>query len=148
MNKTTTVITDYEDIMKLLDEGVNDKKKKELENFLKTCEKNPSLLFAICSFSAISGHSLDPECCAPVEKELLQGAMTACVERILEGCKVNGKDGHFSCGGMGSRWLDLNRWAKSVKLDYVRCAFYSKKFSEEWKQEKPYSIQITVEKSR
>ena len=144
----TTVITDFKEIEKMMDSTTNQKKRKELENFLKVCVGNPSLLFSICSINAIDGHSLDPESCAPIADGLLQKAMNRCVERILSGCEVNGKDGHFSSGGMGSRWLDLNEWAESQNLTYCRCAFYSKKFSKDWDEDKPYSIVLTVEKAK
>jgi hypothetical protein len=133
----------------MMDETTNDQKKKELENFLKVCGTHGEfLLHQICGIGAMDGHSLDPECCAPIERSLIQKAMKMCVSRIVNGCKVNGKDGHFSCGFMGSRWLDLNDWARQNGLTYCRCAFYSKKFSEDWEYDKPYQIMLTVEKAK
>ena len=143
-----SVIEDQAVIDKMMDETANDLKKKELQNFLKVCEGKPSLLRQICDIGAIDGHSLDSEACAPIERFFIYKAMSHCVNRILEGCEVNGKDGHFSCGFLGSRWMDLDDWARAYGLTHCRCAFYSKKFSEEWKSDKPYLIQLTVEKAK
>jgi hypothetical protein len=143
-----SVITDLSEIEKMMNETTISQKKKELENFLTVCTGKPSLLQQICKIGAVSGHTLDPECCAPVDVAMLHKAMHRCVERIISGCKVNGKDGHFSNGGMGSRWMDLNEWARDNGLDYCRCAFYSKKFSEDWDEDKPYRIVLTVEKAK
>lgn len=143
-----SVIKDPAVIEKMMDETINDQKKKELENFLKVCATyGEPLLHNICRISAIDGHSLD-ECCAPIEKGLLQKAMAMCVSRIISGAKVNGKDGHFSNGFLGSRWMDLDGWARTNGLTHCRCAFYSKKFSKEWDDDKPYRIVLTVEKAK
>lgn len=146
-----SVISDPSVIEKMMDETTIAQKKKELENFLKVCGTHGEfLLQQICSIGAMDGHSLDPECCAPVERDLIQKAMRMCVSRIVSGCEVNGKDGHFSNGFMGSRWMDLDGWARKNGLDHCRCAFYSKKFSspEDWEGEKPYRIVLTVEKAK
>jgi hypothetical protein len=143
-----TLISDPAVIDAMMDDTTIQAKKTELENFLTVCMGRPELLHSICSIGAMDGYSLDPECCAPVSDALLRKAMTKCVERILAGCYVNGKDGHFSNGFMGSRWLDLNVWAQQNGLTYCRCAFYSKKFSKDWKGDKPYRIMLTVEKAK
>jgi hypothetical protein len=143
-----SVISDPKVIEAMMDGGIIQAKKKELQNFLTVCRGNPYLLHQICSVGAIDGHSLDSECCDPIDRTLIQKAMRKCVERILEGCEVKGKDGHFSNGFMGSRWMDLDVWARQNGLTHCRCAFYSKKFSEDWDEEMPYKIMLTVEKSK
>ena len=144
-----SVISDPAVIEKMMDETTNDQKKKELQNFLKVCGTHGEfLLQQICSIGAMDGHSLDPESCAPVDVALLRRAMSKCVSRIVSGCEVNGKDGHFSNGFLGSRWMDLDGWAQSVGLTHCRCAFYSKKFSKDWEGDKPYRIVLTVEKAK
>jgi hypothetical protein len=143
------IISDPAEIEKMMNGETNDVKRKELENFLTVCAGNYFLLTSICDIGVIDGHHLDPESCSPIDESLLREAMKECVRKIIRGCKVNGKDGNFSAGFMGSRWMDLNEWARSNGLTYCRCAFYSKKFYEgKWASDKPYRIQITVEKSR
>lgn len=143
-----TFISDPKKIAEMMDDTIVEQKRLELKNFLKVCEHRPELLHSICSISAVDGHSLDPECCAPISDTLLHKAMTRCVETIVAGCKMGSKDGQFSNGGFGSRWLDLDHWAQENGLDHCRCAFYSKKFSKVWKQDKPYAIRLTVEKGK
>ena len=124
-------------------------KKVELENFLKVCKGSPKLLNHLCDIVVICGSRMDSESCAPVPKRIQYDAATECVKRIVEGCEVNGEDGNFSNGCFGSRWMDLDKWAKKNGIDYCRCAFFSKKFHEGvWKSDKQYMIQIQVEKSK
>jgi hypothetical protein len=120
----------------------------ELTNYLKVCRGKSELLFGLTTISMVDGWLIEPECCVPAGKELCYAAARECVRRIILGCGVNGKDGNFSNGCFGSRWMDLNVWARANGLTHVRCAFYSKKFSENWAHDTPYSIQVTIEKAR
>ena len=133
---------------KLPSEDKIEKQRKELQVFLNCVKHNPEAFEKLCDLGIVSGHELDSECCAPVEKKVLLKVGLDFVKLLLSGeQKINGKMGHWSCGFMGSRWCDLK--ASDYGLDYVRCAFYSKNFYEgEWKHTEPFVIQITCEKTK
>jgi hypothetical protein len=119
----------------------------ELKNFLKCIKGNPAMFLAICEYAGIDGHRLDPECCAPIDKKLIYTILRDAIAIITDNRPINGKPENWSCGCFGSRWLDID--PRPYDLDYIRCAFYSKKTSKkDWKHEKPYAIQITIEKGR
>ena len=121
--------------------------RKELAAFQKCVEGDGWRLLSLCEVSAISGYALDPESCAPIDPKVLKAVAGAAFKKVAEGMEVNGKFGQWSCGFLGSRWFDLK--AEDFGLDYVRCAFYSKKhYTGKWECDKPYMIQITAEKSR
>ena len=121
--------------------------RKEVADYQKCVRGNPDRLMAITSIIARSGHTVDAECCAPVTTAVLQSIGQHLCELLLRGLPINGKTDGWSIGCFGSRWIDLDTQEDGV--DYIRCAFYSKKhYKGEWKHEKPYAIIITVEKRR
>ena len=95
---------------------------------------------------AIDGSALDPEVCVEVGRYTLRAIMTDFVKIALNQPSINGETNNWSTGGFGSIWMDMD--AEKYGLDYIRVAFYSKKFSSEWNYDKPYLIQITCEKSK
>jgi hypothetical protein len=121
--------------------------RKEMRDYQKCVAGKPALILALTDISSICGSALDPESCAPIPREVLKEVLRHAVFRILDGVmEVRGGMGHWSMGGFGSRWIDLD--ASQWGLDYVRCAFFSKKFHKgEWKCDKPYQLQITCEKA-
>jgi hypothetical protein len=121
----------------------------ELEQFLKCVKGNPRRFFALCAFGHADGADLDPGCCAPInDGKLVQHVLYDALHIIISDRPVNGKEGNWSNGFMGSRWLDMD--AKKYGLDYIRLAFYSKKNyqGKTWRHEKPYAISVTMEKAR
>jgi hypothetical protein len=121
---------------------------KELKDYLKCVKNNVPRFLAITDFGAICGSSLDPGCCKPVDKKMIQHVLHDFIALVSEGgFKINGKRGDWSVGFLGNRWLDMD--AKSYAVDYIRVAFYSKKhYDGVWPHEKPYNITITVEKAK
>ena len=121
--------------------------RKELIAFQKCVKGDGWRLLSLCEVSALCGSAIDPGCCAPIDRKVLKAVDGAAVKKVVEGMEVNGEFGQWSCGFLGSRWFDLK--AEDFGLDYVRCAFYSKKhYKGKWEHDKPYVIQITAEKSR
>jgi hypothetical protein len=127
--------------------------RKELIDFQKCVKGNPQRLLALCDIGAIDGHQLDSECCQPVSAITCQAVMREAVLKIATGMSVDGKDGNWSCGFLGSRWFDLD--ASDYGCAYIRCAFYSRKhFNDKasdkeavWPCDKPYMLRITIEKT-
>lgn len=131
----------------------------ELENYLKCVKGNYDRLLALTSISSIDAYGLNQKCCDRIPNWRIKDKDGKCVGgvsvetsreiilRILNGQKVNGKDGEWSCGFLGSRWCDLD--ASKWGIDYVRCAFYSKKSCKGgWTLDKPFAIQIICEKAK
>jgi hypothetical protein len=119
----------------------------ELKQFVKCIHQNHPRLMALCSVAAIDGYSIS-ESCEKLPKGKLSEVLHDFVDLLLHSqFKFNGKTEDWSIGFMGSRWLDMK--AEPYDVDYIRAAFYSKKtYKGEWKSDKPYRIQITVEKGR
>jgi len=133
--------------MPFITEEKNDELLNELKNFLKCIKGNAFMFLAICEYGGIDGHRLAPECCSPIDEKLIYTILGDAISIITGNRPIDGEKGNWSCGCFGSRWLDIN--AKPYGLDYIRCAFYSRKTSsKEWKHEKPYAINITIEKER
>jgi len=124
--------------------------RKELKDYQNCVQGNPRMVLAITEVSIVSGHMLEPEMCAPIDRNLLRQIMHDAVMMIVLGMKVNGKPNSWSCGFLGSRWFDMD--AEAYGLDYIRCAFYSRKHYQKsdgaWKCDKPYMLQITAEKGK
>lgn len=136
------------EVDEMLDENLNKKREEELKNFTKCVAFNYERLNALCDISAIDAGGFE-ECCQPVGKELCRTILRDAVELLLDGSmKVNGKKNNWSNGCFGSRWFDMD--AKKYGVDYIRGAFYSKTHYKggEWKEKKPYAIQIMIEKSK
>ena len=124
----------------------SDELKSDLVNFLKCVQGNAALFLALCEYGAADGHNLDPECCSPIADHTMQRILRDGLRIMISNKPVNGKPGNWNCGFLGSRWLDMN--AREYGLDYIRCAFYSKKCGGgEWPHSKPYAIMITAEKA-
>jgi hypothetical protein len=121
---------------------------KELKAFLKCVKGDPRRFLALTECGAICGSKLDSDSCKPVDRQVLNSVMIDFIHLVVGGgFKVNGKSGDWSVGFMGSRWLDMN--AADYDVDYVRVAFYSKKYyNGVWPHEKPYHITITIEKAK
>jgi hypothetical protein len=119
---------------------------QELKQFVTCIHNNEDRLVALCSVDAIDAFAVNPEVCVKLPKGVLSTVMFDFVELLLtKKFKFNGKQEDWSIGSMGNRWLNMK--AESYDVDFVRAAFYSKKTSKrEWKSDKPYRIQITVEK--
>lgn len=127
-------------------DDVIDTLRKELTDFQKCVKGNHLRLMALCDVSAIDGHYLDSVACKPVSVATCQSVMREAVHKIVSGMKVDGKDGNWSCGFLGSRWFDLA--AETYDCAYIRCAFYSRKhYKGRWPVEQPYMLRITIEKT-
>jgi hypothetical protein len=121
--------------------------RKEIQDYQKCILGNHDRMVALTHIFGASGHTLDPESCSEVPRDLVKTIMRDLVSRLLAGMEVKGGYGNWSCGGFGSRWIDLD--AKDYGLDHIRCAFYSKKhYQGVWKHDKPYVIDVVVEKAR
>jgi len=121
--------------------------RKEIEDYQKCILGNYDRLMALTELSATCGSYLDSESCASVPKPVLKEVLIKVMRLLLNGMEVKGGYGNWSCGGFGSRWIDLD--AKEFGLDHIRCAFYSKKnYQGVWKHDKPYVIDVVVEKAR
>lgn len=128
-------------------EDIQAQKEKELKDFVKVVRGNPRLFLAITDYSAVDGNTLDPGCCEKVDKAVIQRVLHSFLDLVISGTmKVNGKTNNWCNGSFGNRWCDMK--AEDFGLDYIRVAFYSKKFSKEWKYDKPYLIVITCEKAK
>ena len=120
---------------------------KEVEDFQKCIQGNLGRLLALCDVTAHSGHIVAPDLCAPLGKDILDRVMEDLVGLLLKGMPVSGKTNCWSVGGLGSRWIDMD--ASKYGVDYIRCAFYSKKnypADKKWPADQPYIIQVQVEK--
>lgn len=113
----------------------NQEKRKELTNYLKLVKGNAAMMSGITTVMSRD--------CGPLkmEADVKQRKIYEITSKILDGMKVNGKEGQWSCGMFGSRWFDADE-------DNFGCrvAFYSKKFQKDWNFEKPYAITITFER--
>ena len=123
------------------------KLRKELQTYLNVVKDNPMMFFHLTSFGAIDGHTLDPECCKPIDNSVLQKVCKDALQQILQGMKVDGTPNNWSCGFLGSRWFDID--TDKYNLAHIRVAFYSKTSSPKLieKYGKPFVIQITCEKN-
>ena len=150
-------ITDGKDAF--LEQDAINTLQKELENYLKCVKGNTDRMFALTDIMSVDASKDNAWCCETIPNWRITDNNGKCVggvgvsvmkeiiRKMNDGQKVNGKDGQWSCGFMGSRWCDLD--AEKYGLDYVRCAFYSKKtFKGEWRHNEPYAIIITCEKAR
>ena len=119
--------------------------KQELQVFLNCVKNNPDMFNKLCDFGLNDGHKLEPYCCAPIDKHTIWKIGNAIHSRIISGeMKINGKFGHWNVGFLGSRWFDF----EFPGIDYIRVAFFSKKFDPELKDGKSIRIIATVEKKR
>lgn len=110
----------------------------------------------LISVSSVCGSAMDSESCARIPKSKLQEVLLDFIDMLMIGIphaddfKPDELDGMdklppmWMCGGLGSRWIDLD--ARKYGLDFVRVAFYSK--AEQPKLDKPYALQIMCEKGR
>jgi hypothetical protein len=112
-------------------------------------KNNPDAINRLCKISAVCGSRLDPYCCAPIDRKVLQEIMLDFAVKLLAGIpqaedlKESERDDTpcWKIGIFGSTWIDLD--AESYDLDYVRVAYYHHKD----KKDKPYHFQITCEKA-
>ena len=123
----------------------------ELKNYLKCVKGDAPRFMALTEFGLMDGGKMDPECCAEItDKSVINRVMRDTILQVIADKPVDGKEGNWSCGCFGSRWMDLN--AEKYGLDYVRVAFYSKKHykgSDGWPHEgKHYAVIITAEKGK
>jgi|TARA_R110000868_G_scaffold302756_3_gene563341 hypothetical protein len=119
-------------------------KRKELSDYLKCVSNNPNRFNALTDVITKDGHDLDGECCKRIDPKIISEVAQKVMRKIVFGnMKVNGKEGQWSCGSMGSRWFDY----EDERLDHCRIAFYSKKFNGEYlsRLNKPYAIIMTME---
>lgn len=123
-----------------------DARRDELRAWQKCVRGNAARLMALTDISVVCGNTRDPESCVPVSQRTLGLIGATLLHRITRGVSLNGKTGNWSCGYMGSRWMDLN--AKDYGVDYVRAGFFSRKFGGTRPGGKPYAIQVMVEKAR
>jgi hypothetical protein len=139
----------FPDVSSLFNEEKSSKQLKELETFLNCCKGNQDFVMNQLNIYTVCGSELDSDVCVPVPRALRSEIAQDLYGLLIKGQKVNGKPNHWSNGCFGSRWCDLD--AKKYGVTYVRCAFYSKSSydpKKEWKQDKPFVIQITVEKTK
>jgi hypothetical protein len=130
-----------DDVERMFDS--REKVRKELINYAKLTKGHYFRLNALTTVSAISGHTVD-EGLVPVPKDVLQRVMRDFITHALN-ADVNGELNNWSCGMLGSRWMDMD--ASLYGCYAIRCAFYSKTYYEgKWKHDKPYLVQIMVEK--
>ena len=121
--------------------------RKELEVWTKIVKGSPERFFAATTVSPVSGHRADPGSCGEVSDDALRRISMDFVRLCIIGTQVNGKTNNWTNGCWGSRWMDMN--PKKYGVDYIRAAFYSKKnFKGEWKGDKPFLVQIMIEKAR
>jgi len=123
-----------------------DERRKEMANYTKCIAGNILRFNALTKFVCIDGYGLDPESCVPTNRDVRRKIMDDFVKIVISNPKIDGKINNWSSGGFGSRWMDMD--AKKYGLDYIRIAFYSKKFSEEWEHDKPFVLEMVCEKAR
>jgi len=144
--KSYQVISNKAELDELFNDKANEAKRTELANYIKCVAYNHDRFMALTDLRAMDGSRVD-NCCAPIEKETIKQIMRDFVMIALDMPKINGKINNWNSGGMGSRWLDMD--ASEYGLDYIRCAFYSKKFyGSEWRSDKPFAVQIMCEKAK
>jgi len=119
--------------------------RQELSNFLKCIEGKPAMFLAICEYNAVDGGRID-ESCKVLDKKLIYTIMRDAIYEITANKPVDGKEGNWNCGMFGSRWMDID--AQKYNIDYISCAFYSRKHNKQECGGKPYCIQITCEKGK
>jgi hypothetical protein len=120
---------------------------KELETLLKVVKLNPDRLSQLVDIRGVCGSRLDPEACVPIPPGTLLEITAELAMDMIKGMKVGDKDSQWHVGGLGSRWYDID--PRPYGLDYIRCAFYSKRsYNKPWTFKTPYIIQITCEKGR
>lgn len=117
-------------------------RRDELKAWQKCVRGNAARLLALTDISVVCGSESD----LPVSQRTLGLIGVALLHRLTRGVSINGKMGNWSCGGFGSRWMDLP--AKDFGADFVRAGFYSRKFGGTRPGGKPYAIQVIVEKAR
>ena len=139
------VITNPKVIDDMMNENVLYAKKKDLENYIKCVSKNLFRFDALTDYYVVDGYNLEPQLCAEILPEVLGLISRDFIKIILNNPNINGKTNNFSTGGFGSIWMDMD--AEKYDLDYIRVAFYSKKFEKNWRHSKPYAIRITCEKA-
>jgi hypothetical protein len=113
-----------------------DNRQKELEVFLK-CSKN-NIGFVL------NNSQISYQINANVSKEMVEKIMDDVLKRITSGTMtVDGTDGNWSNGNMGSRWFDIFNKEK-YGAGFIRVAFYSKKHSAKWNIAKPFAIRVLI----
>lgn len=124
--------------------------RKEMQNYAKrVAERGTEEFFTITNIDVLSAHHKFPGECEPVPKETLIKIGRDFVYILCSGTKVNATLNNWNVGFLGSRWLDMK--GEIYGVDRIRAAFYSKKHygmrsDKEWPYDKPYAIQIMVEK--
>jgi hypothetical protein len=118
-------------------------KKKELTTYLKVCADGTGMrLNALTEVRARNaGKGVGG---AEITQEELTELVHRLLHRIVMGetkLKNGGKKGEWNNGNMGSRWWDWEEGKVSCRV-----AFFSKKFSADWKFEKPYALTFDLEK--
>ena len=137
----TVTTPSIDELKKMMDTDTNEGKRTELQNYLKLARRNRSFISSSTEIAmAIPKHMGDPN--DDDNKVNYYGTMFSFISRMMsEDMKVNGKEGQWSCGCFGSRWCDFEMGDFAVRV-----AFYSKKYSNEWKEEKPYLLQFVFDK--
>ena len=120
-----------------------DGRKQELKAWLKCVKGNQARLCALTRITVIDGHSLNKECCKRLNMDELKILMNDCVQKILQGMKVNNKEGQWCVGTMGGRWFDVD--PSKYGLSDIRVVFFSKKYTKNWDEDQPYCVQIIAE---
>jgi hypothetical protein len=137
-----------DDMEKMFDEADEkcDPMRDELKSFLKCISKNPARASALTKFIVEDGSIHMPSMLMPVPMDIRNEIACSVVQRLLNGkMKVDGSEGNWSVGFMGSRWFDH----EDDRLAHCRVSFHSKKFYKgEWKSDKPYVIRMMLEMSK
>ena len=137
-----------DEMSKMFDEADEkcDPMRDELKNYLKCIHKHPKVMSELTRFIVEDGSIHEPRLLKKVSYDTTMEVGCGIVQMLLNGkMKVDGSEGNWSVGFMGSRWFDYEH----EQLDYCRVAFYSKKFYKgEWKSNKPYLIKATMEMAK
>lgn len=143
----SVTVLNQKEMDEMFDKKRYDSLRKELADFQKCVHQNFPLLSALCEIWTIDGAGLDPSVCQPVDREVRRKIAQDAVISILKGKGISGEEENWRVGCFGSRWFDMN--GEKYGVDSIRAAFYSKKFyKDQWEHDKPYCIEITVEKER
>jgi hypothetical protein len=119
---------------------------KKVKTYQKLCKNDANTLIRITDIGIVSGHKLDPECCAEIDDFTLRNILLDAISAITNTMPVKGGNyKKWNIGGMGSIWFDLD--ASIYGLDYIRCAFYMKEEGKPWNKEKNYVLRVTAEKA-
>ena len=111
-------------------------KRKELQDYLKCVAGKPAMFYGITTVLIRDTGRIK------MSREYVDKKAREILYLILSGdMKVNGKEGHWSCGCFGSRWYDADDGQIGCRV-----AFYSKKFDKDWEWDKPYAIGFTFER--